>query len=304
MSSQAIQEIQFKGEQKDPNAIPYIPYTPEMVRMITQGSCKPPLCKVGDGLNVPELYNVDGLSFYVGLNLIQENEEWEVDTPLAMCNYVKPEGDMLFNIQACEDATRENARRRRHNKFIVDIFRLFMPRYDCGASANLMTEPQPPPDFVEERMLKISELKKDKLGTAQKAIEYLALYEIYCGRDYKFHEAFDKASDKCFEETIKERQKKGKIRVRIEGRQPTWWNGVDPTDESGCRVKWERGDGHTFLTPDVRVVRDDSIDIELGVVARTAEDDTDEATRFKNLFAKKSTIEMEIVEEENPIVCD
>ena len=260
MESKAIEEMQFKGEATpDGECTPYVAYTPSMVKMITQGSSKPPLCKVGDGMGAPIVYDVDGIKMFVHLKLTQENEDWSCETPLAMCRYVKPEGEMLFNIQACEDATVENARRRLHNKFVVDIFREFMPHYDCGASANRMTEPQPPPNFVEERLGKIKELKKDKLGSTQKAIEYLAMYEMYCGRDYKFEEAFDRASDRCFEETIKTKQKVGKVRVRIEGRKPCWWNGVYSTDESGCRVKWIRGDGHTFLTPDVRVVRDDTI---------------------------------------------
>ena len=254
-----VEEVEFNGEKAEhSNYIPYVPYTPSNVKMIMQGSSKPPLCKVGDGMGAPTIYDINGIRMYVHLKLTEENEDWEIETPLGMCRYVKPEGEMLFNTQACEDATVENARRRLHNKFIVDIFRVFMPRYDCGASANRMTEPQPPPDFVEERQEKIKELKKDKLGCSQKAIEYLAMFEIYCGRDYKFEEAFDKASDKCYEETIKQKQTKGKIRVRIEGRKPCWWDGVSPTDESGCRVRWERGDGHTFLTPDVRVVKDET----------------------------------------------
>ena len=260
MDNRDIEEVQFKGEMApDVEFVPYVPYTPSMVKMITQGSSKPPLCKVGDGMSAPVVYDVDGIRMFVHLKLTQENEDWEIETPLAMCRYVKPEGDMLFNIQACEDATVENARRRLHNKFVVGIFREFMPRFDCGASANKITEPQPPPDFVQERLDRIKELKKDKLGSTQKAIEYLAMYEVYCGRDYKFDDAFTAASDRCFEETIKAKQKKGKVRVRIEGRKPCWWDGVSPTDESGCRVRWERGDGHTFLTPDVRVVRDDAV---------------------------------------------
>jgi hypothetical protein len=301
-----MEEVEFKGETvPDPNAIPYVPYTPPLVKMITQGSAKPPLCKIGDGMGTPSIYDVDGMRFLAYLKMVDEHEDWTIETPLAMCRYVKPEGDLLFNIQACEDATRENARRRLHNKFVVDTFREFMMRYDCGASANRMTEPQPPPDFVEERLEKIKELKKDKLGTTQKAIEYLARYEIYCGRDYKFEEAFDCAGDKCFEETIKEKQAKGKVRVRIEGRKPCLWNGKDPTDESGCRVKWARGDGHTFLTPDVRPVRDDTIlDVVLsgaGQVVPSSAATADESNSFEALFPRPQKVD---VAEEEPLLID
>jgi hypothetical protein len=258
-----MEEVHFNGEVEREKVAAegpgYVAYQPEMVKMITQGGSKPPLCNVGDGMAPPHLYTLSNGSIksYVFLKLVEEHEDWTVETPLAMCRYVKPEGDFIFNIQACEDAVQENARRRLHNQFVVDIFREFMPLYDCGASANRMTEPQPPPDFKQERKDKIEALKSDKLGSTQKAIEYLSKYEIYCGRDFKFDEAFEKASSVCFTETIKEKQAKGKVRVRLEGRKPCWWDGVSPTDESGCRVKFARGDGHTFLTPDVRVVKDD-----------------------------------------------
>ena len=283
-----MEEVEFNGEKTpDENAIPYVPYTPPLVKMITQGSAKPPLCNIGDGMGQPAVYTVGTMRFYANLKLTEEFEEWDIETPLAMCRYVKPEGDMLFNIQACEDATRENARRRLHNKFVVDLFREFMPRYDCGASANKMTEPQPPPDFVQDRMDKIKELKKDKVGTVQKAIEYLALFEVYCGRDYKFEEAFEKASDRCFEETVKAKQQKGRVRVRIEGRRPCWWDGVSKTDGSGCRVKFAKGDGHTFLTPDVRVVKDETVTdiVAIGGDEIETEANTEEENPFESLCA-------------------
>jgi hypothetical protein len=171
-----------------------------------------------------------------------------------------------------------------------------------------MTEPQPPPDFVEERLEKIKELKKDKLGTAQKAIEYLARFEVYCGRDYKFDDAFDKASDKCYEETIRERVEKGRIRVRIEGRRPCWWNGRDPTDESGFRVKWVKGDGHTFLTPDVRVAGDDIIPV-LDVVPKEERENVaeEEGNPFESMFSKAPKvplIENDDVEIPNAVIVE
>ena len=294
-----VEEIEFKGEHVDPGAIPYEPYTPQMVKMITQGGCKPPLCKVGDGLSDSPVYEVGSMELRAYLRFVSVDGSWDIETPLAMCRYVKPEGDMLFNITACEDATRENARRRLHNKFVVDVMREFMPRFDCGASANRMTEPQAPPDFVLERLDKVKELKKDKLGTTQKAIEYLARFERYCGRDYKFEESFEKASDACFEETVRQRVAKGKIRVRLEGRKPCWWDGTSKEDESGCRVKWERGDGHTFLTPDIRVVRDDSpITPEPEGELVVAGPDSDGVNPFAALFSASASAPAKAIEEE------
>lgn len=287
-----MQEVKFKGEEEQTVADPYVAYVPQMVKMITQGPAKPCLCD-----NVESyIYKVNDISMRVFVKMVEETGAWEVETPLAMCRYVKPEGDLLFNMQACQDCTVENARRRLHNKFLVDVFRVFMPRYDCGASANLMTEPNPPPDFTMERLDKIKELKKDKVGTTRKAIEYLALHGVYCGRDYQFDDAFDKASDVCFEKTIEEKQKIGKIRVRVEGRKPCWWNGKNKLDESGCRVKWAKGDGHTFLTPDVRVVKDDSPieeDYTNSSLICAPEITESEKNPFEKIFASKNVLSIE-----------
>ena len=296
-----IEEIEFKGEQaKDEQYVPYVPYTPSTVKMITQGRSKPSLCKIGNGMGTPHVYEVENMRMTVVLRITEEHEDWEEDTPLAMCRYVRPEGEMLFNPTACEDATRENARREQHNKFVVDIFREFMATYDCGASANRMTLPQAPENFVESRLEKIKELKKDKLGSTQKAIEYLARYEIYCGRDYKFEEAFEKANDVSFDKVVEERRAKGKVRVRIDGRRPCWWNGSDRFDESGCRIKWKRGECHTFLTPDLRVVKDETED-QL-IVAEQPEAEEPKENPFAALFPPKASNSLTI--QEAPLVDD
>jgi hypothetical protein len=263
----SFEEVRFKGEEekrkRDDGLVPvYETFTPPMVKMITMGAKKPPLLPSDDeALGKLQCYEVDGMHFFAFLRLLDADEQWDVQTPLAMCHYVKPEGDMLFSMQACEDATTENARRSVHNKFVVDVFRRFMPVYDCGSSANLMTMPQPPDSYTYLRQEKIKELKKDKLEYTHKAIEYLAQKAAkYCGLDYKWEEAWAKADEACFENTICDRQEKGKVRVRIEGRRPCWWDGKSKRDESGFKVKWARGESHTFLTPDLRVVADTTED--------------------------------------------
>lgn len=294
----SFEEVVFKGESEqkkraDGTAPVYEPFTPPMVKMITMGATKPPLLPSSDeAVGMPSCYEVNGLRFFAFMHFIDVEERWDVETPLSMCRYVKPEGDMLFNMQACEDATTENARRSLHNKFIVDVFRKFMPLFDCGASANLMTMPQPPESYTFLRDEKIKELKKDRLEYTRKAIEYLAsTARKYCGLDYKWEEAWSTADDAAFEATIKERQEKGRVRVRIEGRRPCWWNGVDRRDESGQRVKWIRGTSHTFLTPDLRVVPDDDVD-DIVLVENTqvviAGSDCNTSNPFEKLFAAKT----------------
>lgn len=262
----SFEEVPFKGED-DSRKGDYVPFTPPMVHMITMGARKPPLVPNDDeALGKPHCFEIDGIRLFAFLRLIHEEDEWDIQVPLAMCRYVKPEGEMLFNQQSCEDATTENARRALHNKFVVNIFREFMPVYDCGSSANLMTMPQAPESYVYLRREKIKELKKDKLEYTRKAIEYLAQKaNKFCGLDYQWDDAWAKADDACFENTIAERQRSGKVRVRIEGRRPCWWDGKSKRDESGHRVKWVRGESHTFLTPDVRVAADDTED-ELMIV--------------------------------------
>jgi hypothetical protein len=152
-------------------------------------------------------------------------------------------------------ATMANLERERHNKFIVEILCEFMKANDCGASAGRMTCPAPPPDCAKERLEEIKKLTSDKIGTTRKAISYLAAHELYCERDYEFDAAFDRANDFAFQDTINTRiaAGRGRVRVRLEGWRPAWWDGHSFRDESGHPVKWARGKGHTFLTPEIYV---------------------------------------------------
>ena len=246
------EQVEFKGERPDEGlAGSYVPFVPAMVKMISNSNIRPPL--ITDGVEATE-YEVDKMPFVFVPYLVfrEAGGEWSVETPLGLCHYVKPDKDSQYNLDVCAEAVTTNAIREQHNKFIVDTLRVFMKRYDCGVSAGVITMPPPPENPIEARLSAIKRLTSDKLDTAKRAIEYCAIYGCYCGRDYEFDKALEKANDVCFDETVKARSGEGKKnRVRLEGRRPSWWDGVSPKDKSGKHVMWKRGEGHTFLTPNV-----------------------------------------------------
>jgi hypothetical protein len=250
--------VTFKGESKAEGlAANYVPYIPSLVKMISGSNTRPPLLGTDDGATEGTAFEVDKMpfSFVPYLVFKEAGGDWEVTTPLTLCHYVKPDGDNRYNLQICTEAAVTNAKREQHNRFIVDTLRIFMKRYDCGTSAGLITLPPPPEDAIEARLTAIKKLTSDRLDTTKRAIAYIAQFGLYCGKDYEFDKAFEKANDVCYDETIKARSGEGKrVRVRLEGRPPSWWNGVDAADSTGKRVMWSRGDGHTFLTPNIVVV--------------------------------------------------
>lgn len=280
--------VQFDGEKPDESLVgSYVPYVPPMVKMISASNSRPPLLKCAEGERMLAAYEIDKMPFsFVPRLVIQEiSGEWTIETPLELCHYLKPDDKSKYNIDVCAEVSIENAKREQHNKFLIDILRIFMKRNDCGVSGGLITLPPMPPDPIEARLSAIRKLTEDKLDTAKRAIEYCVQYGFYCGRDYEFDKAMQKANDVCYDETIKARTGEGKrVRVRLEGRPPSWWDGISETDSSGKRVMWKRGEGHTFLTPNVIVV----------------EDTTDEPTCTEIISTTKSPTAATISRDSNP----
>lgn len=253
-----LEEIEFKSKSNNA-AQAYQPYVPDTVRVLSITSGFTRLIKPGsDGCPAPEsaVYD-DGADKNVRLTLKIEdtNGTASIEVPLAMCKYLRPSEDKIYDAQVCKDATVANLSRESHNKYLVGVLNAFMAANDMGTSCNKITLPDPPVDCNKQRLLAIKNLTSDKYGTAKKSIKYLSDRSIYCGKDYKFEEAFEKANQVCFEETCRERAKSGKVRVALPGSPPTWWDGVSPRDSAGNYVAWKAGDGHTFLTPLVLVVR-------------------------------------------------
>lgn len=284
------EEVPFEGEKPTADLVSnYVPFIPPMVKMITYSNTRPPLLAPKDGGGEGSVYEVDKMpfSFVPYLTFKEIGGEWAVETPLAMCHYVKPTQENTYNIEACSAAAITNAKREQHNKFIIDTLRVFMKRNDCGTSAGLITLPPPPVDPMTTRTEAIKKLMTDKLDTAKRSIEYCALHGYYCGKDYEFDKALEKANDICFEETIKARTGEGKrVRVRLEGRRPTWWDGVSAKDASGKAVMWKRGEGHTFLTPNVLVVEAPCMDLQVQAVSESASEAQPVKNPFDDLFPK------------------
>ena len=298
-----MEEIEFKQPKKAD--VSYVPYVPPMVKTIEGSSVKPPLCKLGAGVEVPRVYEVDNFRFFCFLHFVDVTEQYDEETPLAMCKYVKPAGEKgIYSMTACRDANVTNARREAHNKFIVDTFRQFMPAYDCGMSGGRMTMPEAPPDFSKQRKEALEKMKKDQLQCAKMAIEYLAAHELYCGKDFAFDKAFEKANDVAYEEAIREYISLGRIRVNnIPGRIASWWDGVSATDELGQRVCWKRDEFHTFATPSVHPEadvepepqEDDIVDEEEQQLALTTA--ITATNPFDDLFKKTTTTFIDVVED-------
>lgn len=235
----------------------YVPYVPATVRVLSIGAGgSTPILSAASGGPNPEsaIYDVDGSSYELTLR-IKPSASAIVETPLAMCEYVTVDDDRVYEADTCREATLDNVCREQHNSFVVKLLNAVVTRNGLGTSAGKVTCPNPPVDYARLRMDAIKKLTADKPGTTKRAIEFLARRSLYCGRDYKYDDAFETANDKSFLEACIERAKAGKVRVRLEGCPPSWWDGSSPQDSAGNYVAWKRGDGHTFLTPSLLVVR-------------------------------------------------
>jgi hypothetical protein len=261
-----IEEIEYKPRSSANSD--YKPYTPAVVKMlsIAQGFSLPLLAPESGGpkpANARYTLEKSGLVVNATLKLAcaDGSSDAVIETPLAMCAYVKPDGDSIYDVSTCIQATSANMSRVAHNTFLVDVLNEFVRLNGMGTSGNKLTCPDPPPDAVKLRTEAIKALTSDKLSTTRKAVNYLKQFELYCGRDYEFDDAFDKANDVCFREVCRKRaeaaQRPGgrKIRVTLEGCPPSAWDGKSPTDSAGHYVAWSTGAAHTFLTPNVTIVR-------------------------------------------------
>jgi len=254
-------EIKFKSETEKPEIAPYIPYTPASVLKTlgyhhhgsgssSSNALPPLLLSESVGGPKPSVYSPCGMPIDVKLLLCGAESGFKVEIPLAMCHYVSPAGDDLFNMEICEEATIANAGREGHNKFVVELMNLFMKANDCGTSGGSMTMPAAPPSYSEIRMEEYKKLVADKLSITKKSVSYLAQHGLFCDRDYKFDDAFETANDVAFKIFVEKDHKR--VRVHLPGRRASWWDGKSQTDENGVAVEWRRGPTHTFFTPDIR----------------------------------------------------
>ena len=247
------EEIAFKGGEPS-ESTPYVPYTPPLVKAImAAGSSRPPLIEDVAPMLV---YYVNDFGFLADLKITDVENTWEKTVPLSMIPYVKPVAEKLFDTEACNEATRINALRSKHNKWVIDLLREFVKRNDLGVSAGQITMPPPPEDAAQARANAIRAMTQDKLQLSKRAIEYLASEGLFCGKDYEFDKAFDKANEVSFVNEVLKRingTEGKKYRVSVGGRPPTWWDGKSERDESGHGVAWSRGPNHTFMTLDLQI---------------------------------------------------
>jgi hypothetical protein len=276
----------------------YVPYVPDFVRTIEKPRA-PPLLTVGGGAPQLARYTVDGLD--IELDLVVTSHDSSAHTrqqlALAMCPYVKVAGEDIYSREACVQCDLQNVARERHNKFIVAALNAFLEANDCGTSAHRITAPAAPEDHAVARLDAIKKLTADKLGTSKRAIAYLAECGLYCGKDFEFDGAMEAANDEALKAAIKYRIEKGggKVRVRAEGHKPCWWDGESPTDEDGKFVRWERGLGHTFLTPDVCVVVTEPTPAPVAMITQP-EQRPPAANEFDSLKIPDSTAQLLAIE--------
>jgi hypothetical protein len=247
--------VAFEGEKKSNG---YTPFTPKSVKTlaITSGFSIPFLMNE-DGPK-PKNYSIDQQVVTPSLVIKDTNGDGiPYEIPLSQCEYIKPSGDFIYNAEVCSDVTQRNMTKVQHNKWVVELLNAFIRANDISTSSGKLTLPAAPADYVSMRTEEIKKLYTDKFNTPKKAIKYLADRGLFCYKDFEYDDAFETANKVCFEEICKERPVKmnGRIRVRLEGAPPSWWDGVSPKDSAGTPVVWARGDGHTFVTPNVIVKR-------------------------------------------------
>lgn len=253
-----LSEIQFEAETRKPEAAPYIPYTPASVlKTLKAVSNAPPLLlSESVGGPKPSIYKPCDVPVIARLLLDGVDSNFKIEIPLAMCHYVSPAGDELFNMELCREAAIANAVRENHNRFVVELLNLFMKANDCGTSGGTMTMPAAPPNYSKIRIDEYKKLVADKMSITRKSINYLAQCGLYCDKDYKFDDAFNTANDVAFRKFLEKDH--GRIRVHLPGHRPSWWDGKSSTDENGVPVEWKRGPTFTFFIPDIQPQRTQS----------------------------------------------
>jgi hypothetical protein len=196
----------------------------------------------------------------VKVELRLKSDNFDISVPLKMLPYKTPtDPQKCFDVSTCYAVDQANQTVENHNRYITSLLSLFVRENGCTTSANHITLPTPPESMVENREMKLRDIFKDKYGSLLLAVHYLEAREINCLRDYPIEEAVDCANELAFREAIEKKSRKGTIRFRIPGSPAASWSGKEgERDSCGRRVKWDKGKHHSFLSPDAKVVIDNS----------------------------------------------
>lgn len=259
------------------NSSEYVPYKPSVVLAVESGGGRPPvLCDpdypLDDALSVEPCYEFRA-AFVLRNDLVGTME-----IPMSMHKYGEPAKGDEFNEAICTEIDKTNAMKQAHNSFVIDLVRAWQKKFDVGASAGQVTMPPPPIVCSEARINLIKTLFSDKPSATKKAIIYLGERGLYCIKDFEYDAAVDVANEVAYKEECERRAAGGRVRVCVFGRRSCWWDGKSDVDENGRRVAWEKGEGHTFLTPCVApraITENDQLAIDIttaGQVDKVSDD--------------------------------
>lgn len=216
-------------------------------------TARPPLLKdVGDS----PLYDMGperGGAVRAYLHIVSNTVDTEI--PLRMMPYKTakdPKG--CFDPAVCRELDSVNRTFEEHNRYITSLISLFVNQNGCGTSAGHVTLPPPPDDLSETRIKRLKEIFKDKYGSTILAVRYLCERGKVCEKDYPIESAIQAANEEAFCEHIRRKQERGKFRFRIPGSPPAFWDGnLDHRDSCDRRVKWVKGENHSFISPEVLI---------------------------------------------------
>ena len=159
--------------------------------------------------------------------------------------YVEPANEKeAMDVKRCREIDRENQNIYDHNKTIVDIMNPLIK--------NLFEQPvrvHPPPFcYAKQADMKISKWISNPEVRLRQSIKYLFtnLNQLPL-QDYPLEDAPAIADDLAYQKEI-QRKRTGNIKVR-KGEETSIWDGTAKRTDAGWRVRWKRGQGHSFLRP-------------------------------------------------------
>lgn len=165
--------------------------------------------------------------------------------PFETHTYKEPANEKeAMNVKVCREIDRENERRREANTSVVNFMNPLIK--------NLFEQPirvHPPLYcYAQEADTKLIRWISDPEVRLRHALKYLYKQTGQVAvQDYPVENAAAMADKLAFEKEIVQRMR-GNISVRCDGEIETWDGASERTDQ-GTRVRWKKGEGHSFLRP-------------------------------------------------------
>jgi hypothetical protein len=243
----------------EPEAIAGLPQTNNRTDKLLQGHDNKWRCPTETEWHILRLTDKDEEEFIKSALAKHRAEKATDDKPAVqiemykfLClRYESPENEKLFKYkEKCMGMDARNKIRYFINSKLMGIVdtNIMVPLYQ---KAPKVPQPEQLAEIASERYDRFCSAEKIRIA---KAVKYLKKrHNMVAEVDYKIKNAIEVCNDKAFNDAIEmaiERHK-GKIPIRLTGQRPARWNGRDEVDSRGIRIRWKKGDGFSFLRPEL-----------------------------------------------------